>query len=611
MLNADSPQPDGYTPARDVRHVSFAAWATDRALRVSYARASAVGVFEIDPRRAVGKTLQDVFGISRTTDDLVAHHQAAIDGEPRAFRWWVQERCFEVEIEPIRHDDDGEIIGCAAIAVEVTDRLCAERELADTRQRFEEAQAVAHVGSFAWDIATNTVRWSNELQRIYGVEKTGFAGTYEAFLSFVHPDDRAHIVDAVASALRDRRPFEYEHRIVVPGGGIRNLHTRGDVILDEHGQPIRMVGSCWDTTSLVDTKVRLESSLSLLETTLDASADGLLVVDLDGKVTAYNQTFLTLWRIPPDIAAKRDDAELLATVLDQVDEPEQFLRQVQVLYGAPEQKSYDVVTFKDGRVFERYSAPQRLAGRIVGRVWSFRDVTERTRAERQAREAINILAIAAHDVRNPLGGLELQLDVMRNAIASGAPTPQALGEQIRTCKRFVTRASSLLSGLLDVTQIGAGKLALHLEAVDLVRLTRDVVARAQVEIAAARCDVVITADTAVEGRWDLSRIDQIITNLLSNAIKYGRGKPIEIDVRTDAGGCRWAIRDHGIGISIEYQRRIFNQFERGVVEGQKGAGLGLWIVRQLVAALGGRVDVESQVGEGSTFTLTLPYSSPG
>lgn len=173
----------------------------------------------------------------------------------------------------------------------------------------------------------------------------------------------------------------------------------------------------------------LQNLVSLLNATLESTADGLLVVGLDGRITGINANFASMWRIPRTILATHDDQAVIGMVVDQLQEPEAFLAKVRELYDRPQAESLDILEFKDGRVFERFSRPQMIADRIVGRVWSFRDITARRQAEIKADRALEDLAIRADELRKlaftdaltGLGNRALFNDELRKATAAGTP----------------------------------------------------------------------------------------------------------------------------------------------------------------------------------------------
>ena len=142
-------------------------------------------------------------------------------------------------------------------------------------------------------------------------------------------------------------------------------------------------------------------TVSILQATLESTADGILVVDLDGNVVSQNRRLSEMWRIAPTVIASKNDSELLEQVQEQLANPRQFVDKILELYSTPASDSFDVLAFKDGRMFERYSIPLRLDGHAVGRVWSFRDVTARHRAE-CVQEAVYQISHTAHTADNLL-----------------------------------------------------------------------------------------------------------------------------------------------------------------------------------------------------------------
>jgi signal transduction histidine kinase/CHASE1-domain containing sensor protein len=230
-----------------------------------------------------------------------------------------------------------------------------------------------------------------------------------------------------------------------------------------------------------------------------------------------------------------------------------------------------------------------------------------SRLYRRAQDAVSardeFLSIASHELKTPLTSLMLHSDSLRAAARRGAVEQVATKADL--IRRSVERLARLVSDLLDISRIGAGRLDFEIEEVDLAEVAREVVERFQDEAQRARCTLVLEAEPAL-GRWDRARLDQVLTNLLANALKYGAGKPVVVRVEPRRDRAVLSVEDLGIGISEPDQRRIFERFERAVSRRNYGGfGLGLWIVRQIVEALGGTVRVESFPGAGSTFIVEL------
>lgn len=233
---------------------------------------------------------------------------------------------------------------------------------------------------------------------------------------------------------------------------------------------------------------------------------------------------------------------------------------------------------------------------------------EELEAEVRARD--DFLSVVAHELRNPVA--PVMLDVQRliararkaegGSVAAGELVVRLSGLEQR-CERFL----ATLDRLHDVSRIAAGRVDLALELVDFGVVVRTAAAGFERELAAAGSELRLACEPGVVGQWDRRRLEQICSNLLSNAIRYGAGKPIEVSLRAEPGRAVLLVRDHGVGIAQEDQLRIFERFareERGVRGG--GFGVGLFIVRTLCSAFGGHVRVQSRLGSGASFSVTLP-----
>ncbi|WP_437618984.1 AAA family ATPase [Sorangium sp. So ce1151] len=236
----------------------------------------------------------------------------------------------------------------------------------------------------------------------------------------------------------------------------------------------------------------------------------------------------------------------------------------------------------------------------------------------EAQEAIarrdEFLLVASHELKTPLTSLKMQAYLVERLLPRyqrAEVAPERIDAAFQVLNRQIARLGHLINELLDVTRLNAGRLTLVRAPVDLAALAREVVERMGQQLADARCSVQLDLDGPVVGHWDSSRLEQVLMNLLSNAMKYGAGGPIHVVARGQADRALLVVRDHGIGIAKSDQARIFERFERAVsVRNFGGLGLGLYIVRWIVASHGGTIRVESEPGAGATFIVELPLHVP-
>jgi PAS domain S-box-containing protein len=368
----------------------------------------------------------------------------------------------------------------------------------------------------------------------------------------------------------------------------------------QHGDVIGAMVSFRDLTEYRAAVGELKSTLSLLTATLESTADGLLVVDGDGSITSFNQKFVEMWQIPDEIIASRDDDRALGFVLDQLKDPEAFLRKVRELYAEPDASSSDVLEFKDGRVVDRYSQPQRVDGVGVGRVWSFRDVTQQRRLDEMKD---GFLSAVSHELRTPL-----------TSVVGLASTLRRYGERIDTEQRDVLldrldanarKLQRLLTDILDLDRLGRGILDPRRQPTDVASLVRELVRET-----ATFEERTISIDAAPGAfMLDGAKVERIIENLVTNAIRHTPdGTPIWVRVWAQDDGIVIAVEDEGPGVALEHRATIFEPFRQGpdILAHSPGVGVGLSLVARFAQLHGGSAWVQDREGGGASFRVYLP-----
>jgi diguanylate cyclase (GGDEF)-like protein/PAS domain S-box-containing protein len=265
--------------------------------------------------------------------------------------------------------------------------------------------------------------------------------------NIVAEEDRPALKSAIEEALRGSSA---RHPVTV---GVRLLHHRSDestayelsiVNLMEDPTVQGLVVTANDVSARVSAELELQRALleiqdtfSLLRATLNSTADGLLVVDRNRRITSYNSQFAWMWLLPESLVQSGDDFQLIEYITDQLVDPRAFLTRVEELYTKPEVESTDTLHFKDGRVFERFSKPQYMAGEVVGRVWSFSDITEQTRLEN------DLSHLAFHDTLTGLANRALFRDRLNQATARNERSSKYVAIMFLDLDNFKTINDSL------------------------------------------------------------------------------------------------------------------------------------------------------------------------
>ncbi|MFH1567274.1 MAG: PAS domain S-box protein [Gemmatimonadota bacterium] len=444
-----------------------------------------------------------------------------------------------------------------------------------------------------------------------------------------HPEDAEQGNQAFRRVAGGGPPERLEVRWRHRDGGYRAGLESLSPIRDAAGRTEAVLVVFQDITERTRAEEEVRTSLSLLNAALESTEDGILIVDREGRMTRWNRRFAEMWRLPEELLAARDDGAAIQGVLSQLADPEQFAAKVQHLYAHPDESSSDELRFRDGRVYERYSQAQRLGEEIVGRVWSFRDITARRRAEAerlrleqqmqqtQKLESLGVLAGGiAHDFNNILTTVlgNAQLSLMELSPMSPART------SIREIEKAAQHAADLCRQMLAYS----GRSSFPRESVDLGELIAEMahLLRASVSKKAVLKLEAEPGQPPVSA--DPSQIRQIVMNLVinaSDALDERAGGVIGVAVEViqcDAASLRATeladdlepgpylcleVTDTGSGMDAATRARIFEPFFTTKFTGR---GLGLAAVLGIVRAHRGAISVESDPGRGTTFRILLP-----
>jgi len=494
-------------------------------------------------------------------------------------------------------------------ALDVTEREQTAQALRESERRLSEAQRLARIGSWEWDLVADAGTWSDEHFRLLGVEPGTVPPSYDLMLERIHPADRAAHQAAVAAAVAEGGTLDNQFRAVHPDGTVLHLHSRGQVLHDADGRPVRMFGTVQDVTEREHAAAALRAGEERYRRIVEAAGDIIYEADPYGHFTYANPAALRILGYETREVLGRHYSELIRPDYHAA-AAELYARQLRE--RIPSTYFEFPAVGRDGREIWIGQVVQLLMageGRIEGMHAVARDISARHEVERLKSEFVSVVS---HELRTPLTSIRGSLGLL----GSGK-----LGELSERAQRLVEIATQnserlvrLINDILDIERIESGAISMERRPVgsgDLVRqalnAVRDMAERAGVALEPEVDEFTLQADP--------DRIVQVLTNLVSNAVKFSpahAGATIRVRAGLVGEHARFQVEDDGRGIPEDKLETIFERFQQVDSSDSRqkgGTGLGLAISRTIVQQHGGEIGVESELGRGSTFTFTLPAAS--
>lgn len=513
-------------------------------------------------------------------------------------------------------------------------------DLSREKQKLSEAQKLAHIGNWEWDIRSREITWSDELYNIFGQTHEEFTPTYENYINLIHPEDRKLTRKVIEESLRTHAPFNFYHRILRKDETVRTIQSRGELILDESGKPFKMLGTGQDVTERLH-----EEELEKLVLAATKSFNSVVIRDKEGRIEWVNEGFIKMSGYVLD-----DVKNTFGEALNHANAKE--LKEQKGLYAtvastkkplAYESRNYA----KDNTEYWMLTTLTPVLGKTgeveriicIGSDISLRKQIEEElirankiaehslmkgnkalddlmKAKKQLEETMIVkeqfLANMSHEIRTPMNAIVGFTELLLK-------TPLAADQKqyIEAIKTSGENLLVIINDILDFSRVQSGKITFERIDFDLSQLIStltELLLHKSIE-KNIRLSSKIADNIPDRLLGDPTRLNQILLNLTGNAIKFTEKGEVKLSVElvketADNIELKFSVSDTGIGIPEDKLSAIFEGFTQATNDTTRkygGSGLGLTIVKQLIEAQGGTIDVNSKVGEGSVFSFNLEF----
>jgi PAS domain S-box-containing protein len=588
----------------------------DARFKITRCNPAAEGVVGLSNVEVYGKFVEDVFN-EQAANHMIAQYRRCLEvGEPIQYEEELflsgGQGHFLTNLIPLR-DADGRIYRLVEIARDITAQKRSEERLRMSQQRLELAQEAGGIGIWDWDMVTGEAHCSSGYGPLYGLPPSDLAPTPERWLELVHPEDRDRIHEEVDRAVQRSDCFTLEFRVVWPDGTIHWLYGKGQVCRDSQGKPVRIIGVNMDIDERRHSEAAVRESEERFRTMADTAPVMIWVAGRDQLCTFFNAPWLAF--------TGRSMEQELGNGWSQGVHPEDLDRCIAIYSGSFDARRAFQMEYRLRRADGQYrwvldSGVPRFepGGAFAGYIGSCIDISDlkRTQEETLARQKLEDLGVLAggiaHDFNNLLGSVLAETELVEADLAAGL-YPH---EEIERIKTVAIRGAEIVRELM----IYAGQdQAGPFEPIDLSRLTAEMLELIKVSIS-KHASLKSNFDKNLPPVWgNAPQIRQVLMNLVINASEAigEKGGMIEITTSLIAGGAgsagdyvRLEVSDNGCGMTQEAKAKIFDPFFTTKFVGR---GLGLAVVRGIVRAHGGAIEIESAPGQGATFRVSLPCAS--
>ena len=486
--------------------------------------------------------------------------------------------------------------------------------LKESEGRLAEAQRIAHIGNWDWNILTNRLYWSDEIYRIFGRTSQEFSADYDVFLRNVHPDDREYVNNAVIEALNGKKSYDIDYRVILDDGKERIVHEKGEVTFNENNTPVRMLGTVQDITARKNAEVKIQRLANIVE----SSNDAIITISIDGIITSWNKGAEQIYGYSSKEIIGKDVS---------IPAPEHLKNETKTLIEKVKlgEKIQHYVTSrlrKDCKLIYVSIALSPVfdaSGELVAISAIVRDITELKKADeilkfkleelaRSNKELEQFAYVSSHDLQEPLWVITGYLQLLQRRYQGNLD--DKADKYIHFAVDGAFRMQNLINDILEFSRVTT--ITREPGPTNCEFILNQVLFNLKSFIKENKA--IISHGSLPEVMIDSTQLVQIFQNLIINGIKFHSEVAPKIHIAAEKKTNEWvfSVQDNGIGIDPQYSEKIFEIFKRlHTREKYPGTGIGLAICKKIIERHCGRIWVESELGKGSTFYFTLPIKPAG